>query len=219
MRKLYLDGQVFGSHTLLCREGLLHAVAKCTCGNVKSFLISNLRRGLTKSCGCIKPLQPVGDLLGAKFGSLLVLGLNSRNPVRWKCRCDCGNEAVVAPGHLKSGHTRSCGCLYTASVSAMRKKMITHGMSQTKIYRRWRGMITRCSVPSDTRYPWYGARGIKVCDRWKKFENFLVDMGMPPPGMSLDRIDNDGDYKPGNCRWTTHQQNCGNRRSSHANRC
>lgn len=92
---------------------------------------------------------------------------------------------------------------------------ITHGMSKTRQYEIWCGMKKRCEKPSSAAYKWYGGRGIKVCERWSKsFQSFIDDMGFPPEGLQIDRINNDGDYEPGNCRWVTSKQNNGNRRSN-----
>lgn len=117
----------------------------------------------------------------------------------------------MAASKLRSGHTRSCGCL-ASEVRAARWR--THGKTDTRVYRAWASMLRRCQNPNTVAYKWYGARGIKTCERWQKFENFLADMGEPPVGMELDRIDNDGNYEPENCRWVTHQKNCMNRRNN-----
>lgn len=92
----------------------------------------------------------------------------------------------------------------------------TRGRTVTSAYRAWINMLTRCNNPKATQYEFYGARGITVCERWRIFENFLADMGEPDPAMSLDRVNNDGNYGPGNCRWATHTDQCRNRRSNRA---
>lgn len=94
----------------------------------------------------------------------------------------------------------------------MASTMTTHGMSDTATYRSWGSMIQRCCNPNNPRYPEWGGRGIKVCERWLSFENFLADMGERPEGLTLDRIDNEGHYEPGNCRWSTHREQRMNQR-------
>ncbi len=127
----------------------------------------------------------------------------------WHCRCDCGNEKDVIAGVLRRGKSKSCGCL-RESVKR------THGMYQTPIHRVWSNMIQRCHNPKNTAYHNYGARGIKVCRRWREsFEAFYSDVGdLPFEGAQLDRINNDLDYAPDNVRWVTASENLSNKRNS-----
>lgn len=118
-------------------------------------------------------------------------------------RCDCGAAKVVALSAMTSGRTRSCGCVG-------RSFHLKHGMERTKVYSVWASMKARCQNPRHRAYKNYGGRGISVCARWQKFENFYADMG-EPTGV-LDRIDNDGDYTPTNCRWTTWSESNKNQR-------
>lgn len=153
---------------------------------------------------------------GDRYGRLVVIEYaGSRKGQReWRCRCDCGTEGVWPTIVLRTGTTRSCGCLRQEMLLA---RITKHGLSKTPAYSSWKGMVHRCTNPKHSSYGEYGGRGIIVCDRWNPhagglFENFLADMGERPSGKTLDRIDNDGDYEPGNCRWVTPARQAANRR-------
>lgn len=158
------------------------------------------------------------DLVGKRFKRLVVLERHpersSLGKVQWVCRCDCGNAVITYTGALTSGNTKSCGCwkLEVCSANGLARK--THGLTATPEYKAWQGLKDRCYNKDAPQYRNYGARGIRVCDRWlESFENFFADMGFRPgPEYSIDREDNDGNYEPGNCRWTTSDIQANNRR-------
>jgi hypothetical protein len=133
----------------------------------------------------------------------------------WMCRCDCGTEQWVGDYKLRTGHSRSCGCLQAGVTT---KRSLKHGHSKrgerTSIYGIWRNMVSRCTNPNMPEYARYGARGITLCERWMTFENFLEDMGEPPEGLTLDRLDNNGNYHKENCCWRTPVEQARNRRNT-----
>jgi len=163
------------------------------------------------------------DLTGKRFGRLVVLsqaGKDRSGNIKWLAQCDCGRTATLIGGNLRKGLSASCGCLRKeASAERMREvgSIITHGLSRTPHYKRWANIVRRTTDPNDKDYKQYGARGIAMWDEWRNdvaaFVSYLDDvLGPCPKGQSLDRIDNDGSYEPGNLRWADRSTQSINRR-------
>ena len=157
------------------------------------------------------------DLSGMAFGKLTVIeraqnGFDGR--AWWMCLCQCGKKHLTSGKRLRAGITKSCGCLHTEQVSRMGKNNITHGMSKTRTWVTWESVRERCLNPNNNAWKDYGGRGIKICKRWDSFENFLADMGERPIGKTIDRVNNNGNYEPSNCRWATSTQQNRNKRNN-----
>lgn len=156
------------------------------------------------------------NLIDKKFGRLIPIkqvGIDKWKNTKYLCRCSCGKEKIINGRDLKSGHTKSCGCLYKIN-----KNSLKHGHrtldKTSKTYQAWASMKQRCNSPNDPAYKYYGNRKIKVCNRWLKFENFLKDVGEISHGLTLDRINNNKGYNPKNFRLVTQKENNKNRRNS-----
>lgn len=160
------------------------------------------------------------DLTGRVFGRLTVIERapnNKKGGTMWRCRCSCGKELVTYSYTLTGGNSTSCGCKRSESLVKVNvETKTTHHETKTRLYRIWRGMRSRCNNPSDAAYKHYGGRGITVCPEWNKsyetFRNWALSHGYSPD-LSIDRIDNDGNYEPSNCHWATQSEQNANRRA------
>jgi hypothetical protein len=182
-------------------------LCQCDCGVQKIHRIHTLRSGRSIQCKRCYSNNMVEDIVGKKFGSATVLKRienNRGHEAQYLVRCNCGIERKALGYKLKQLKATKCPHC----------RVKTHGMSNTDTFRIWQGLFRRCYNINFKHYKYYGGRGIIVCERWFKFENFLQDMGKRPPKLSIDRIDNNGNYEKNNCQWATSAQQMSNRRIS-----
>lgn len=211
------------------QNGQRRVVASCDCGGTYEGSLYSVRDGHAQSCGCIKremhaakseaARQRVAEMIGQKFGRLFVVSASSIEPGVITARCDCGTVWQGTAYTVRIGKMKSCGCLAREETVVRSTK---HGKHKWPEYEAWRGAIRRCTKPNHKGWRYWGGRGIKVCDRWlhgqgglSGLECFIADMGpRPSPKHSIDRIDNDGDYEPANCRWATRSEQLANQRKA-----
>ncbi len=187
----------------------LKYICRCECGSVQDVNKYSLIYGTStqcKKCFTSRIDNKISDIINKKFGMWTVLSkFKSINGItRIEVLCDCGSLSSATPYTITSGRSDRC--------FQCRRVPRTHNLSNSPTYAIWNGMHQRCSNKKNKDFKHYGGRGIKVSERWIKFENFLSDMGIKPNGLEIDRIDNDGNYEPSNCRWVTRNQNNNNKK-------
>lgn len=158
------------------------------------------------------------DITGEKYGRWTVLNRSPENKRKWVCKCSCGTVKTVHESNLRSGYSKSCGCLASETTT---KRNMSHGGAHTRLYQVWSNMRRRCSDPKNNRYQNYGDRGIRVCEEWEHFENFRewayatgYDDKAPYGVCTIERINTDGNYEPSNCTWKSIKEQCSNRTSN-----
>lgn len=212
--KAEIAGQRFGKLEAIRpvkkdKRGNIQWLCKCDCGSTKLVAAAYLIGGRTKSCGCMR--RETKDITGTRSGKLVALYPTDEmkhGKTVWMCQCDCGGTRKATVNDILFGYVTSCGCAN-----------IHHGLCHTKLYNVWKSMKQRCNNKNNHAYKWYGGKGVKVCDEWNgshSYENFYkwaMASGYKE-GLTIDRIDPDGNYEPNNCRWITISEQQRNRSNS-----
>lgn len=225
-KRIDLTGRKFGRWTVIgfdrCENDRSFWKVKCDCGTEKSIDGRVLRKGNSKSCGCLNEdslKSRFNDLTGKRFGNWTVIEKrpNKGNRIMWLCRCDCGTEREVVSTQLTCGQSTSCGC---KRVKSLKEKFTKHGMTDSRLYEIYQGMLKRCYNKNSEAYERYGGSGIVVCNEWlgeqgfEKFEQWALLHGYTE-SLTLDRYPNQkGNYEPSNCRWATAKEQSNNRKTN-----
>jgi hypothetical protein len=205
-----LIGQKFDKLTILSAwrndYSEIYVSAKCECGNITKVRYRNLTSGKTSTCGKCNKIN-LNDLIGQKFNKLTIISARrEKGRIYVKAKCECGNIKEFNYNALKNGHTKSCGCINKTA----------NGKSSETLYHTWKHIMERCYRKNDPRYTDWGGRGIEVCDEWKdylSFKKWALNNGYQD-NLSIDRIDNDKNYCPENCRWVTMKEQNRNKRNT-----
>lgn len=208
-----LTGQRFGRLTVIERgpasPGATQWVCRCDCGVTRSYRAGNLKSGISASCGCrqreLAAKATVNDLTGKRFGRLVCIQRAGtyRKKATWLFQCDCGNQVTMPGTRVQAGVSTSCGCARSIGVDERRAEK--KELRSSPEYKAWENAKQRCFNPKNPRFKDYGARGITMSPEWRdSFEAFLRDVGpRPSPELSIDRVDNNGNYEKGNVEWRT----------------
>lgn len=216
-------GKTFGKWTVVVRvkngkPGRYYECI-CECGTKSIIAGTDLHAGRTTQCtSCqYKKLYNTEREINKKYGKWTVLRFVDvyKRSQRYECVCECGFVGIYAASDLRGGRTLQCATCHNKEIAENNTK---HGMWNMPLYKVWVSMLQRCRNPKDKNYHRYGGRGIGVCNKWLKFDGFLEDMGYRPENMTIERIDNDGNYTKENCKWVSHKENCQNRSTSLKNR-